>query len=57
MELRLLKKVENLSLGLQGSCPLAPTTRFAMPLTLMNKERLVFKIADGVTTPEAVLGV
>ena len=22
----------------------------------MNKERLVFEVADGVTTPEAVLG-
>ena len=23
----------------------------------MNKERLVFEVADGVTTPEAVLGI
>ena len=55
MELRLLKKVENLSLGPQGSCPLAPTTRFAVPLTLSKQRKLVFEVADGVTTPEAVL--
>ena len=42
----------DLSLGPQGSWPLAPTTRFVVPLTLMNKERLVFEVADGVTTPE-----
>ena len=51
MELRLLKKVETLSLGPQGSWPLA-LTRFAVPLTLSDKERLVFEVADGVTTPQ-----
>ena len=52
MELRLLKKVENMSLGPQGSWPLALTTRFAVPLTLSEQKRLVFKVADGVMTPE-----
>ena len=57
MEIRLLRKVENLSLGPQGSCPLAPTTQFAVPFTLSEQKRLVFEVADGVTTPEAVLGL
>jgi len=52
MELRLLKRVENLSLGPKGSWPLALTTRFAVPLTLSEQKRLVFEVADGVTTPE-----
>ena len=34
MEFRLPKRVESLSLGPQGSWPLAPTTQFAVPLTL-----------------------
>ena len=46
--------VENLSLGPQGTCPLAPVTRFAVRLTLINKERLVFGVTDGVTTLEEV---
>jgi len=29
--------VENLSLGPQGSCPLALTTRFTVPLTLSEQ--------------------
>ena len=53
MELQLLKKLENLSLGPQRACLLAPTTRFTVPLTL-SEERLVFEAADGVTTPEEV---
>ena len=40
MELRLLKRVENLSLEPQGLCPLAPTTRFAMPLTLSEQRKV-----------------
>jgi hypothetical protein len=52
MELRLLKRVENLSLGLQRACLLAPTTRFAVPFTLSKQRKVVFEVADGVTTPE-----
>ena len=39
-----------MSLEPQGSWPLAPTTRFAVPLTL--SKRLVFEVADGVMTAE-----
>ena len=52
MELRLLKRVENSSLGPQGSWPLAPTTRFTMPLTLSEQRKVGFEVANGVTTPE-----
>ena len=47
-------KVENLSLGPQGTCPLAPVTRLAVPLTLSEQKRLVFEVTDGVKTPEEV---
>ena len=40
MELRLLKKVENLSLGPQVSWPLAPTTRFIVRLTFSEQRKV-----------------
>ena len=49
-----MKRVENLPLGPQGSWPLAPTTRFAMPLTLSEQRKVGIRVADGVATPEEV---
>ena len=40
MELRLLKRVENLSLGPQDSWPLDATTQFAVPLTLSEQRKV-----------------
>ena len=42
-----------MSLGPLRACLLAPTTRFAVPLTL-SEERLVFEAANGVMTLEEV---
>ena len=40
LQILLLKVVENLSLGPQGACPLAPTTRFAVPLNLCEQRKV-----------------
>ena len=41
-----------MSLGPQGSWPLAPTTRFVVPLTLSDQRKVGIAVVDGVTTPE-----
>ena len=52
MELRLLKRLENLSLGSQGSWPLASTTRFTVPLTLSEQRKVGIEVANRDMTPE-----
>ena len=53
MSLRfLLLRVENSSLGPQGTCPLASATRFAVPLTLSEQR----KVGIDVTRPDLPRG-